>query len=259
VNDGTYRVLEPQAVEAALQELDLHAYGQPDARTAVKLGAVLGVDAIIVGSVSQFHWEAKKGLAAIGSKISSSLGIGGLDKNATTATVFIEARLIDTTSGEVLANTPGKGESRRGTFKASAFGLGEEALGRVRVNLGSSAFQATILGEATRQSVENVCTQLVAAQGKVTERKLALQGRVADVSGSTIILNLGRSQGLKVGDVLRVERVVREVKDPATGAILRPITQLVGSVTITEADEQSSVGTFEGTGKPAIGDWVVAK
>ena len=62
--------------------------------------------------------------------------------------------------------------------------------------------------------------------------------------------------GLKVGDKLVVERKVREVRDPASGKVIRAITSDVGSVTITEADASSSVGTFTGTGTAKVGDVV---
>ena len=61
---------------------------------------------------------------------------------------------------------------------------------------------------------------------------------------------------MKVGDTLQVRRMVREVKDPATGAVLRRIENTIGEVVITEADEGSSVGTFAGSGTPAVGDTV---
>jgi curli biogenesis system outer membrane secretion channel CsgG len=260
VKDGNYRVIERQAIDAVLQEQELGASGRVDAKTAAKIGGVLGVDAIIIGSITQFDFETKKkGLGALGGVVGSGLGVGGLDKSNTKATVIIDARLIDTTSAEILAVAQGKGESRRGSFKASAFGLGGRAVGGVKIDMGSSDFQATILGEATRKSVESVCTQLVASQGKVVGKKFELKGRVADIEGNKIILNLGAAQGLKVGDVLIVEHVVREVKDPDTGEVLRSVTEPVGTVTITEVDEKSSVGTFEGKSPPTVGDRVKTK
>jgi hypothetical protein len=56
-----------------------------------------------------------------------------------------------------------------------------------------------------------------------------------------------------------VEHVVREVKDPDTGEILRSVTEPVGTVTITEVDEKSAVGTFEGKTAPTVGDRVKTK
>ena len=62
-------------------------------------------------------------------------------------------------------------------------------------------------------------------------------------------------------DIVRlvVERVSREVKDPATGKVLRRITAPVGEIEVTEADEGSAVAkTITGTGIK-VGDVVKTK
>jgi hypothetical protein len=53
-----------------------------------------------------------------------------------------------------------------------------------------------------------------------------------------------------------VKRPVRQIKDPATGKILRSIEDKVGEITITEADDISATGTFSGPGSPKLGDIV---
>ena len=63
--------------------------------------------------------------------------------------------------------------------------------------------------------------------------------------------------GVKVGDKLAVKRVGREIKDPATGKVIRRIEDSLGTVTITEADEGSSVGTYTGAMPAKVGDHVV--
>jgi len=83
-----------------------------------------------------------------------------------------------------------------------------------------------------------------------------VDGLVADVADSTLILTVGTSGGVKVGDRLQVRRMVREVKNPATGEVIRRVEDTIGEVVITEADEVSSVGTFSGAGTPTVGDTV---
>jgi hypothetical protein len=79
---------------------------------------------------------------------------------------------------------------------------------------------------------------------------------VADASTSDIIINVGSSAGVKVGDKLLITRVVRVIKDPATGKPLRSIEDPVGQLTITSVDATSAVGSFSGSGKPQTGDTV---
>jgi hypothetical protein len=80
---------------------------------------------------------------------------------------------------------------------------------------------------------------------------------VADVSGNSLILNVGSKAGVKVGDHLGVFRQGRQIKDPATGKVLKTIETKVGDVTISEVDETSSTGTYSGSGQgPKVGDAV---
>jgi hypothetical protein len=77
---------------------------------------------------------------------------------------------------------------------------------------------------------------------------------VADVSGDTLILNVGTKAGVKVGDHLGIFHKGKEVRDPATGKVLKTINIKLGDITITEADETSSTGTFSGPTLPKVGD-----
>jgi hypothetical protein len=83
-----------------------------------------------------------------------------------------------------------------------------------------------------------------------------IDGLVADVSGNTLILNVGTRAGVKKGQKLEIHQAGREIRDPATGRVLRRLTETIGVVMITEADEISSVGTYSGSGKPKVGDHV---
>lgn len=82
---------------------------------------------------------------------------------------------------------------------------------------------------------------------------------VADATAGTIILNVGKSAGVAVGMKLMVERVSREVKDPATGKVIRRIAAPVGEIEITEADESSAVAKVTSGQDFKVGDTVRSK
>jgi len=125
--------------------------------------------------------------------------------------------------------------------------------------MGSSNFQDTILGEATRAAVEDLSAQLVSQAAKVQAAKVTVEGLIADAAGGVIVINVGKGAGVSVGMRLAVERVSREVKDPATGKVLRKISSPVGEIEITEADEGSAVAkVVSGTGFK-VGDMVKSK
>jgi Flagellar assembly protein T, C-terminal domain len=122
--------------------------------------------------------------------------------------------------------------------------------------MNSSQFRETILGEATYAAVNDLSRQLILFGHKVPAMSADVRGLVADVSGNAVILNVGRSHGLEVGTTLRVLRVSRTVKDPATGKPLRDVVTEVGRVRIEEADTESSSGTITLGDDIKIGDLV---
>lgn len=54
VKDGSYSVIERSKIDAILQEQDLGASGRINPETAAQIGRVLGVDAVVIGAVTQF-------------------------------------------------------------------------------------------------------------------------------------------------------------------------------------------------------------
>ena len=257
VKSGTYSVIERKALAKVLAEQNFSNSDRADATSAAKIGKVLGVDAIIVGSITQFGRDDQStsvGGGAVGG-ITRRFGVGGVKRSESKAVVGINARMVDVNTAEILAVASGKGESERsGTSLLGAGGGGGTAAGGA-VDMRSSNFAATILGEATGAAVSQLSTQLDQSAGKLPTTKISISGLVADASGNELILNVGSRAGLKVGDRLQVSRKVREVKDPATGKVLRSVEDQLGVVVITEVDEASSVGKY--TGPPAkVGDVV---
>lgn len=256
VKSGKYSVIERKALDKVLAEQDFSNSDRADSSTAAKIGRILGVDAIIIGSITQFgRDDQKKSFGGLGA-VTGRWGLGGFGKRKAKAVVQLSARVIDTSTAEILAVASGKGESKRSGVTLLGAGGSSTGLGAGAVDMTNENFAATLIGEAVNQAVDEIAQQLDAQADKLPTRKVKIDGLVADVAGNTLILNVGTKAGVKVGDTLEVRRKVREVKDPATGRVLRTITQKVGEVAITEADEISSVGTFTGAATPQVGDMV---
>jgi hypothetical protein len=122
--------------------------------------------------------------------------------------------------------------------------------------MSSKNFGATILGEATNKAVTQVSDEFNQNMTRIPTRTIAVDGLVADVNGRSLILNVGTRNGIRVGDKLEVARTGREIRDPGTGKVLRRVDTTLGSITITEVDETSSVGTYEGPDGVKVGDHV---
>src|SRR4029453_8209680 len=62
VNDGTYRIIERKRLDAILAEQNFSnsERADPSAATLAKVGKVLGVQYLIVGSITKFGTEQKK-------------------------------------------------------------------------------------------------------------------------------------------------------------------------------------------------------
>ncbi len=256
VNDGTYSVIERKALEAVLAEQNFSTSQRADPSSASKIGKVLGVNVIVVGSITQFGTEKKKfGIGGIGGKF-GGFGGGKFGKKESKALVAIDARMVDVNTGEIVAVARGKGESSRKGLLLGGVGAGGGGFGAGGISMGSSDFRETILGEATTAAVGDVAKQLIASNEKVKATKLDIRGLIADVDGTTAILNVGSAHGVQTGDVLNILRVKRTVKDPATGTVLREITESLGQISITDTDESSSLGTATSDSEIKVGDQV---
>ena len=256
VKGNVYSVVERKALDKIMTEQNLSNSDRTDPNTAAKLGRILGVDAIVVGSITQFGRDDKQtniGGGAI-SGITSKYGLGGVGKKSSKAVVVLSARLISTDTAEILAVASGKGESTRsGTALLGSGGSIAGAAGGA-YDMKSSNFADTILGEAVTAAVNGLSKDLDGNAQRLPTHKVVLDGLVADVSGDTIVINIGSKVGVKVGDVLQVKRIGREIRDPATGKVIRRDEKSMGQLTVTEVDELSAVGKFSGSDKPKVGD-----
>jgi len=255
VQDGTYSVIERNELDKILHEQNFSNSDRADSSTAAKIGRVLGVDAVIMGSITQFGRDDKSTGIGGGGYGLGRFGLGGVQRKKSKAVVGISARLVDTSTGEILAAVTGTGESTRSDTSLLGAGGGGSGGGGA-VDMSSSNFGATILGEAVSKAVDSMATQLDTDAAKLPTVKIQVSGLVADVSGNTLILDVGTKAGVHVGAKLEISHKVRTIKDPATGKVLKVITNKLGDATVTQADDNSSTATFSGTTPPQVGDIV---
>jgi curli biogenesis system outer membrane secretion channel CsgG len=249
VQDGTYSVIERKAMDKILAEQNFSNSNRANPQSAAQIGKLLGVDAIIVGSITQFGNDNKNQNIGGGGGGFPGFGFGGIKHSNSKAVVGLDARIVDIDTAEILGVADGKGESSRESTSLTGGGGNWHGFGAGGVDFGSSDFQNTIIGEAVKKATEQMSSGLIADNTKLQVRTISVSGLVADVSSGQIVLNVGSKAGLKVGDQLNVERVTREIKDPATGAVIRRLTSPVGVIRITDVDDSSAVAAIvSGTG-----------
>ncbi len=243
VKDGSYSVIERKALDKIMAEQNFSNSDRANPTSAAKIGKLLGVDAIIVGSITQFGNDTKNTNIGGAGGNWGGFGVGGIGKKKSKAIVALTARMVDIDTGEILAVAEGKGESQRNSTSLLGGGGNWHGFGAGNADFGSSDFQNTIIGEAVKAAVDNMTTEVIADKDKLVTRTIVVSGLVAAVDGGQIILNVGGKSGVKVGDELNVERVTKEIKDPSTGQVIRRMSTPVGVVKVTDVDDVSSVCT----------------
>ncbi len=205
------------------------ASGRVDASTAAQIGKILGADAVIISTITQFNLEQSKS----GGSIGGFLGIGAnTQKNK--AIVQVNSRLVSTTTGEILAVAEGEG-------KASKSG-GGRFLG---ISGDSSTDNTDTWLSTAAELIAQMSNALVTANAKLATLPSVLptvNAIVADITDNLITVNKGSESGFKSGMNLSIERIVKEVKDPQTGKVLRSITSPIGRVELIEVSNGYATG-----------------
>jgi curli biogenesis system outer membrane secretion channel CsgG len=165
VEDGSYRVIERKRLDLIMAEQNFSNSDRadPSAAQIAKIGKALGVKYIIVGSITKFGIEDKGMKIGGGGWGGGKFGVGDVGTKKGKATVAIAARMVDTTTGEIMAVAKSDGTSSR-----SGLMLGGAANhGGGSIEFGSSNFRETVLGEATEVAVKGVVTKLIAAKNRL--------------------------------------------------------------------------------------------
>jgi curli biogenesis system outer membrane secretion channel CsgG len=256
VKDGTYSVIERGSLDKILAEQNFSNSDRANPNSAAKIGKLLGVDAIIVGVITQFGGENKDTKVGGGGGGWGGFGIGGFSHKKSKAIVSVDARLVDIDTAEILGVADGKGESSRESTSLLGGGGNWHGFGGGNVDFGASDFQETIIGEAVKKAMEQLSAGIIADAPKLQARTINVQGMVAFIDANGVVVNVGKKAGLKPGDTLAVERVTREIKDPSTGAVIRRMTSQLGTIQITDVDDGSGVAkVLTGSGFK-VGDMV---
>jgi curli biogenesis system outer membrane secretion channel CsgG len=169
VNDGSFRVIERKRLDAILAEQNFSnsERADPSAATVAKIGKVLGVKYLIVGSITKFGMEQKKQGIGGGGWGAGGFGIGKIGREKGKANVAITARFIDMSTAEIMASAKGEGTSSRSGLLLGGGGGGWGGGGMGEIDMSSSDYRDTVLGEATELAVKQVSEKLIAAKDRL--------------------------------------------------------------------------------------------
>lgn len=252
LNTNKFRLIEREQINRVIEEQDFGQSGRVDAKTAAKIGKILGVDFLVMGRVTEFSLKST-GVSGLSLKKGIGLGV-----KSTNAIVAIDARLVDATTAEIIASVTGKGDKRSTNL---AVAVEWEAIA-----FGSDEFRKTNLGIATREAVASAAQQLADkayGSGRGPSQPSKLSGVVAYASGNRVIINIGSSSGVKQDMVFVVSKVLEVVKDPTTDEVIDEITETVAEIKVTEVKDKSAtcavLKKLSGNYTTAVGDKVEQK
>src|SRR5258708_20894163 len=182
-----------------MKEQDFNASNRVKQGSGARVGQISGADALLSGDIVIFGRDDKKKSVKGGGIIGGAFGAIASSKNEDKAVVAIDYRLIDAETSEVIATGEARGESVR---KGNALGAIGGAIGKgvagVQIDMTSSNFAETIIGEATQDCVNKLAEILLGQTSTMKKTVREVEGPVADVSGKTIVLNFGSNNDAHV-------------------------------------------------------------
>lgn len=226
VKSGKFMVIERQQLAKIMEEQKLGMSGAVTPQSAAQVGKLLGVELMVTGSVNEFGEKSSSVGGSVGHSVSKGMfGLNRLGVETKTARVGLDVRLVNTTTGEIVAaDGIAEDESKKGVD-----------VGTDEFNFSNDThFDETLAGKATRKAVNKVIEMITGAMDKV-----AWTGMVLKVNpDKTLMLKPGALGGVKVGDKFTVYSKGEEVIDPETGLSLGAEESQAGTIEVTEAKDQ---------------------
>jgi curli biogenesis system outer membrane secretion channel CsgG len=230
-------VIERQQLEKVMQEQAMGQTGAITAQSAAQVGKLLGVELMVMGSVNEFGEKQ----SSIGGSVGGRLGgkFGGLNRvgvETKTARVGTDIRLVNTTTGEIIA---AEGVAEEESKKGLDVGTDDFSFSD------SPGWDETLSGKATRKVVNKVVELVTASMAKVP-----WAGKIIAVNpDKTVSIKPGAKGGVAVGDVFTVYSVGADVVDPETGLSLGAEETKAGTIEVIDVKDQfAKAKVVSGTG-----------
>ncbi len=235
-------IVEREKLGTVMQEQDLQASGRAaQASSVAQTGKLRSARYLATGTIVEASSDTS---GDAGGLTIRGVHIGG---SSSKSQVVVIIKLIDTTSGQVVANERIRGEAGKSGVK----------LGYAGGNVGGrlSTFAKTPIGEAVQDCI-NQAVKFIAEKMEGTP----IAGIVVAISGDQIIVRLGQNYGIAAGQTCVVRKPGEVLTDPGTGEILGSNEgEVVGTIQVTSPrDKISYCKLVDGT-MPERGNAVVLK
>lgn len=249
VNTGKFDVLDRKNIDATLTEHKLSASGEVDPTTAIAAGRLVGARYLISGNVLQLDHTGRSGAAA-GGLIGGIAGgiVGGVKSDRVTLKVAV--RVVDALTGRIMQSF-----SDEKTATATSFG-GAGFSGYSAGGYSNSTFVNSSMGHLINDEAIAIAQHLDPAKFTSGPAPPSLTGRVLDVDGTNIVINMGSAKGVTVGAFFDVVKS-KQLKDPDSGRMVTSHVT-VGKIQIMTVSTDTAVGRLV-AGKIVAGESVVSE
>lgn len=211
VKTKKFSVIERKEIEKVMEEQKLGLSGMVTAETAPAVGKLLGVDLLVIGSVSELGTSKRD--------IGGGISIFGAGISKQQARAVVDIRLVNTTSGEVIAAETEEGTESTLGFKGSYESLHFD---------NASEWNNTDIGKAAREAIDKTVELIVD-----NSENIPWSGRVLKVNADgTMLMKPGSEGNVTEGMEFDVFRTGEEVKDPDTGLSLGSEETKIGRIVV---------------------------
>jgi curli biogenesis system outer membrane secretion channel CsgG len=252
---GKIRIVERAKIKTLMGEQDFGSSNRVKKGTNAGIGKIMGADVYLMGDIVTFGRDDKDNrvkAGAITNKLGRFGGLINIGKKEEKAVVVINYRFVDTETSEVIDSGEARGESsRKSKGLGGLFGISGTAVGG-SVDMTSSNFAETIIGEATMNACDKLAEIINAKVPSFPMKQVDVEARVADVNGPAVTITAGSNDGVLAGDRFEVFRILSTIIDPQTKEVLDNQVEKTGDMVITSVRERVSTGQY--TGSPIAPD-----
>ena len=210
-NSPSVSVIEQDRLDAIARQQRMSMSGMIDPRMLVEVGKLAGCQYVLVGAATKFN------------KVSKTSGFAGIYAEIKTeANITLDARLIDTQTGEVVLSVS---ETGTATHKQTA------------VKLSDYGTSDTVSGGLEDSAIEEAVSRI---SQRVLEAAVGDYMQVLAAEGRDITLSIGAVSGARQGALFRVNAEGGDVYD-MKGNVIGKRSKPVAIVQIVEVDNEFSI------------------
>lgn len=221
VKTNKMAVYEREQLDPVLSEQLAGAAGLTGGKARV--GDLAGIDYVVSGSITKFGGKTEESgvsgevLGLFGSGSGQGVLSKGVKQTKTTFIMAVDIKIVDTTTGRIVAAETVEAEIIAGESSSIA-------------GLGSSEQKAAPLSDVARDVARKIATVIVT--NKFPIRVISFKDGIASLNYNDSVLSLGQC--------LNVYSLGDEIVDPDTGETLGSEESLKGQIAITETNAKFS-------------------